>query len=401
MSGITLTVPEVAIVKQLRDIGTEEDTIATIIMAKRKKAGAGPAPAPIAPPATPPPAAAQAPIPTSVAQKLPPAQPAPKRRGQPPAAPVVPSEGQQLSDEQYAEQVAAEGNDPEPLQFAPVLPPAMHTTGALQVVGQMPQSDYEYDGPAMPIAYRRGDKLATASGGQVSGSWSSQDSKIPFLVLVQGSGENAKKFGSGRTVLMDMQLFDTPTESNKPTFRFCPVAIQRYFRQQLPKDAKGNTITKDAQGNDIVPKNWNTAEEAEADGYTTEWTTGPNGERIQPSAQPAARLALLIEKPANANHPGFAMEIPDNEGNIHYYALAATFLHGATFRRTAVPIKTACDWILREGKKIALSKRMWEMTVTTEQVGNFNPYIFAAKMLNENAPDMLRQVAENIGASQG
>jgi len=238
------------------------------------------------------------------------------------------------------------------------------------------------------------NKWTAASDGAISGEVDQSDFQMPQLKIVQGNGEATANHNQGELIFCDEKIFDGPVQDKpSPIMRFIPISLSKYWREEPPKRKNGEPMPK------VQPRNVLTKAEVARLGGTTEWTVGRNGERVKPTWSPAARILLLIEQPENNEHPGFTIPIEDANGNVRYWAAAVYFVNGGAYRSFAKPIIDATTFILRDGDKINLSKRIWKMQTVKEKSGDFMVFNPRVGILNVLTPDSLRQMAANLVGS--
>lgn len=234
-----------------------------------------------------------------------------------------------------------------------------------------------------------------ASGGTMQGDFNSTDFKVPTLKIIQGNSPKNANFTQGDTVLMDEVLFLPPTPAKpSPIMRFVPLLLQKYFRENPPeRDPKDTTPLP-------PPRNAITAVDVKKLGGTTDWTVGPQGERLKPSWSPAAKLTLLLEKPEGSNHPGFNIEVKVGE-KVVMCQLVVMYVNGGQYRSFAKPIIDATNFILRDGDGIVLHKRVWKMQVLKELSGDYVVFNPIAAIVNEiTAPEVVK-LAKRLISGEG
>lgn len=282
-------------------------------------------------------------------------------------------------------------------EFAAQMAEAEDEDPILGIVGSTTSEDHHEETAVVPAASTEvviANKWTEASGGAISGEVDQSDFQMPQLKIVQGNGESTANHNQGELVFCDEKVFDGPTQDKpSPIMRFIPISLTKYWREEPPKRKNGEPLPK------VKPRNVNTKAEVARLGGTTEWTVGRDGSRVKPTWSPAARILLLIEQPEGSQHPGFTIPIEDAAGNISYWAAAVYFVNGGAYRGFAKPIIDATTFILRDGDKINLSKRIWRYQTIKEKSGDFMVFNPRVGILNALTPDSLRQMAANLVGS--
>ena len=227
-------------------------------------------------------------------------------------------------------------------------------------------------------------KYSEQSGGAIEGEVDRSDFKTPQLKIIQGSGPATINNNQGDLVFMDQVIFAPPTGDN-PTapMRFVPVALKKYFRENLP------------EGSQLKPRNALTHDEVKRLGGTTEFTVDGQGKRQKPSWSPAAAITLLIQRPDGCTHPGFTIPLEIN-GVVQYWAAAVYYVNGGAYRAFAKPVIDATNFILREGDRIVVHKRVWTMRVTKAISGQYTIFTPLVTVLNELTPPDLVKFAQQL-----
>jgi len=227
-------------------------------------------------------------------------------------------------------------------------------------------------------------KYSEQSGGAIEGEVDRSDFKTPQLKIIQGSGPATINNNQGDLVFMDQVIFAPPTGDN-PTapMRFIPVALKKYFRENLP------------EGSQLKPRNALTHDEVRRLGGTTEFTVDGQGKRAKPTWSPAAAITLLIQRPEGVNHPGFTIPLEIN-GVTQYWAAAVYYVNGGAYRAFAKPVIDATNFILREGDRIVVHKRVWTMRVTKAISGQYTIFTPLVTVLNELTPPDLIKFAQQL-----
>jgi hypothetical protein len=240
-----------------------------------------------------------------------------------------------------------------------------------------------------------------ASGGAITGPVDRTDFKTPQVKIVQGSGPLSQKFNQGTLIFMDQVIFGPPDPQKPgPPINFIPVALQKYFRENLERDPVTKKVPIDpTTGEPMQPRNANTAQDVKDLGGTTEFTVSSEGKRLKPSWAPAARCVVILERPEGCTHEGFTIAI-NIGGKDRYFAPAIIFVNGGQYRSFFKPIIDATNFILCEGtgpsRKIILEKRVWKLQVVKELSGEnmvFNPRV---EMLPEASSPELRELASSL-----
>jgi hypothetical protein len=267
---------------------------------------------------------------------------------------------------------------------------------------QLPATQHEgSDEDAGPGAMVVRNHWTDMSEGAITGPIDRSDFKTPQIKIVQGSGPLSEKFNQGTLILQDIAIFGPPDPDKPgPPINFVPVAVQKYFREDLKRDPVTNQPPKDAAGNPMQPRNANTPEEVMQLGGNLEWSVDAGGNRLKPSWSPAARCLLVVEMPEKFENADLFPMLMELEGKERRFAPAVMYVNGGQYRAFVKPIMDATSFILCEGsgpdRRILLHKRLWKLQVVKEKSGDnmvFNPKI---TMLPElTAPD-LREYAKSL-----
>ena len=365
--------PYEALASQLRALGLSEEGVAAAVAQKKAadtKAAPAPAPKPVVQEK---PVAEQAPTSEADVNRAMVAAIVADNKKKAAPAPTAPAETVE-TENNFASQVPEE-EEGDPI-FGVVASEEPHAETAVVPVAET--------APAQIIR----NQWTDASGGAISGEVDQTDFQMPQLKIVQGNSEATANHNHGELVFTDIKIFDGPTQDKPtPVMRFVPISVSKYWREEPPKSKLPSKVK---------PRNVQTKAEVARLGGTTEWTVGRNGERVKPTWSPAARVLLLIEQPEGNDHPGFTIPIEDGQGNVKYWAAAVYFVNGGAYRSFAKPIIDATTFILREGDKISLSKRIWKMQVVKEKSGEYMVFNPKVGILNVMTPDSLRQMAANL-----
>jgi hypothetical protein len=226
------------------------------------------------------------------------------------------------------------------------------------------------------------------SGGAFEGEFDSSDLKHPMLKLVQGSGPLSKKFAVGSVILGEDLLLPVQVDPKAaaPTFKFIPVHLLKQFRENLPEGSYEAGI---------MPRTVNSIAEVEANGGTTAWIG-----QEKPSWSPSARCLLLVQRPENSDHPGFAFEY---DGTL--WAPAIYFCAGGSYRRFAAKIFSA-KTSMYEGKgaerHFVPGRFIWEWkTIRTD--GQYATLVPDIKILSKEVvgPEIRKAVVDFLGSADG
>lgn len=298
-----------------------------------------------------------------------------------------------MSDEEFAKRVQQE-YDQSGGEGGDQLPPEEEKTPAAGIAeGAAPDAAHDDEETGGRVVMQ--NHWSKASDGAITGPIDRNDFKTPQLKLIQGSGPLSKKFNQGTLIFMDQTIFSAPDPDKPgPPLSFIPVAIAKYFRENLPQDQQ-----VDEQGKQRIPRTAYTPEDVQRLGGTLEFGIDTAGQRTKPTWGPAARCVVIIERPEGNNHPGFAMPVEIN-GAVRLFAPAVLFVNGGQYRAFVKPIMDATNFILCEGtgveRKILLEKRFWQLQVVKELSGTnmvFNPRI---AMLPEATTAELRDYAVSL-----
>lgn len=310
-------------------------------------------------------------------------------------APKAPANAHpELTDEEFANQLAAEDELPPEPTPAPKNLPATQTPAPSTAADAGHEEDSDSAAPVVR------NHWSDASGGALTGPIDRSDFKTPQLKLIQGSGPLSKKFNQGTLVFLDQTLFSAPEPDKEgPPLNFIPVGINKYFRENLPRDPVTGKGPMDAAGNPVQPRNLSTIEEVQRAGGTTEFTVDKAGNRIKPNWGAAARCTLIVERPEGSDNPAFTVAV-EIAGKVRYFAPAVMFVNGGQYRALVKPLIDATSFILCSGsgaeRKIILNKRVWKMQVVKEKSGEnmvFNPKV---TMLPELTPPDLLEYSKSL-----
>jgi hypothetical protein len=269
---------------------------------------------------------------------------------------------------------------------AELLPPAVNETAT----GNPEES--EESNPTTAVATRPDftvtpkGRFFDESGGAFEGEFDASDLKHPTLKIVQGSGPLSKKFAVGSVILGEDLLLPVQADPKAaaPAFRFIPVHMLKQFRENLPEGSY-------EQG--IMPRVVHSMAEVESYGGTTLWIDGQ-----KPSWGASARCLLLVQRPENSDHPGFAFEY---DGAL--WAPAIYFCAGGSYKRFAAKIFSA-KTSMYEGKgaerHFVPGKFIWEWkTIRTD--GQYATLVPDIKILSKEVtgPEIRKAVHDFLGAA--
>lgn len=246
---------------------------------------------------------------------------------------------------------------------------------------------------AVVTAAPRHVQRAASVGGTGIIGFNTDDIKFPTLKIVNGSGPLSQKFQGGTTILADLEFLTPPpldlTKPNLkfPRFRFIPVEMRKRYRENLDDAAY-----KAGQQPRIV----DTPEEVEALGGTYIWQG-----RVKPTWSPSATCFILIEKPADNEHPMFALDI-----NGKLYAPAVYYAGGSAFNDFAKTINSVAQLSLqvvisKEGelpvrKEPLLYKKVWKWETKRIQKGNNLVNCGIIEVTNEETTPEIRELCRTI-----
>jgi hypothetical protein len=215
----------------------------------------------------------------------------------------------------------------------------------------------------VPVA--RGGSVAVSKGsfyevsdGAVEGEFDSTDTRHPTLKIVQGSGPLTEKFSHGTIILGDEELLPPPPAdaakaAQVPPLIFFPIQIKKQYQEILPDGSFQDGL---------MPKIVDTIEEVEALGGTIQYIEGATNRW-----RACGRILMLVERPANCEHPLFAIEL-DNR----VFAPAVYFAAGGGYAATIKSIwgnKTSMFVTEGNTRKIRLWKCAWSFRPTKGKAG--------------------------------
>ena len=238
-------------------------------------------------------------------------------------------------------------------------------------------------------------RYSDASDGSLEGEWSSSDLKFPTVKIVQGSGPLSEKYPVGSFILGEEILLPAATNPQNPSqaLRFVPLKLKKAFRENL---------TQEEYAAGQMPQIVQTIAEVESLGGTTQWIG-----KQKPSWSPCASSLLLLEAPADTEHPGFAITVGEKN-----YAVAAYYMTGGAFNSAAknifnnyltllqVPVMDG-DKEKRDAKGFLvrrpyMPKRFWTMRIVRKKSGDFNVFVPEVRLTNEDTSAELRNVIDQI-----
>ncbi len=209
--------------------------------------------------------------------------------------------------------------------------------------------------------------------GAFEGEFGTEDIKFPTLCIVQGSqGPLVERFSVGSLVFGEEALFDPPKPKQESAkLNFVPIKVTKSFREVLSKDAM------DAGE---MSRFFRSIQEVEEAGLTTRWIG-----KTKPSAEPSARIIMLIQSPEGLDHPAFGLEFDGKR-----FAVGIYYAKGRSYDATAkvlqsnyhmtcwVPLlgpdgKPVMDGVRPIRKKL-LWKNVWQWTWGTVKCGEFFPW---------------------------
>jgi len=201
------------------------------------------------------------------------------------------------------------------------------------------------------------EALASASGTELAapgqfddsglgGEWGNEDLNIPYLSLVNKTGNLSDHFTPGTFVFNK----EVVVADGKTPIEITVLTAQKYYVEDIPFDP------------DILPKRFFRLEDARAEGYSLEW-------EAEKRVKPCAALTILVPVPMEY---GIFM-VPENvavevakqaaaklRGDpVTSYAKAAMICQGGAFKSVGKPVATAgLTGHLRDG----LHKGGWSLT---------------------------------------
>lgn len=229
--------------------------------------------------------------------------------------------------------------------------------------------------PALPVS-----PYVTESGGGFEGEWDQDDFRLPQLKIVNGSGELAQKYNTGTLLYADEMLCKTPDISPgaaNPTIPFVVLKATKQYRENL---------TPDEVKEGLMPRVVSSRREAEELGGSTRWE---NNEK--PRWSPSARCILLVQEFEGCDHPGFAYQLDGKN-----WALAVYYAGGMAYGESAKQIFNAAPISLREGNKIVLHCRVWNLQVVKKKAGKFVVWVPAIKLTKTVTGPQVRDLADRV-----
>lgn len=242
------------------------------------------------------------------------------------------------------------------------------------------------------------------SGGALQGEFDETDLRHPTLMIVNGSGVLSQSWPQGTLLFGEDQLLPAPDLRNPragDTFRFIPLMVQKGFRENLTDEQRKAGLT---------PRKASTIAEVEQLGGTLRW----DGD-IKPTWGPTARCVLLIEKPADYDHPNFVIEL-----NGKLYALGVAYTGGGSYRAFAQVIYNAALTSLliddrdAEGnvikterglpKKVSyLPKKFWTYRVkkSPPSKNGFTSFVPEIRLTTEDTSPEIREFIKGVMAAEG
>jgi hypothetical protein len=168
----------------------------------------------------------------------------------------------------------------------------------------------------------------------------------------------SQKYKTGQVVLGEEVLLNDPDPNAKPnpflpTMRFIPISLVKRWRENVSQEEYQAGKT---------PEILDTEAEVEERGGTTQWIgRGPSA--IRPSWSPSVTCLLLLEKPANSEHPNFAIDINGKSyAPCVFYATGTGFTYFAKNifnAQLSLQIVVGQDAQNRPLKKTYVPKRVW------------------------------------------
>lgn len=200
----------------------------------------------------------------------------------------------------------------------------------------------------------------------VTGEVGSTDKKIPRLNIGQKSGALGESHGFGNLLLNKECVIAPFGQLIKGVM---VLKIRKQYQERRPYDPNSTTM----------PKMFNTAKEAVAAGFSTEWGDGK-------CALPIAQILYFIPAPDGLDKDVIEQNFFYEFGGIKY--AAALFTTSPTgYAETAKPIFTALD--TPKGKEIGPRGIRWMSTVIKRNNAVNSWYLLKMTAAGFNHPDLI------------
>lgn len=209
-----------------------------------------------------------------------------------------------------------------------------------------------------------------------------EDTKLPQLKIVNGSGELSKQYNQGTLLYADEVLFEPPSlkiGAENPVLHFVPMEMIKQFRENL---------TPEENEDGIMPRVVTSREEAESLGGSTRWIG-----QEKPRWSPSAKIALLLIEPEGTEHPGFSTPLDGkNCAPAVYYCSGMAYNNFAKVIFNNLQARAGSKW--RE----ILTHRVWSMQVV-KAGKKFTVFVPSIKVLKEETGPEVRALARNYTAN--
>lgn len=201
----------------------------------------------------------------------------------------------------------------------------------------------------------------------VSGEVVATDRKFSRLAIGQKSGMLGESKGMGNLVL-NKETVLVPYGQN---LHLIVLKIRKVYQERRPYDPNSTTM----------PRTFNTAKEAVAAGFSTEWA--PIDEKC---AQPIAQIIFFIPAPASLDPEIIEQEFPFEHNGTKF--AAAGFITSPTgYAETAKPIFTALD--TPKVKELGLRSVRWNGRVDKRMNPKNSWYVFKLVSSGFNSPELI------------
>jgi hypothetical protein len=201
----------------------------------------------------------------------------------------------------------------------------------------------------------------------VSGELVATDKKYSRLAIGQKSGMLGEAKGMGNLIL-NKEIVLAPYGQ---IMHVLVLKIRKLYQERRPYDPNSTTL----------PRTFNTAKEAVAAGFSTEW--GPPEEKI---ALPIAQIVFFIPAPQSLDPEIVEQEFPYEFSGLKY--TAAGFITSPTgYAETAKPIFTALD--TPKVKELGLRSVRWSARVDKRMNPKNSWYVLKLTAVGFNAPELM------------
>ena len=196
------------------------------------------------------------------------------------------------------------------------------------------------------------------------------DVRLPRLNLIQKSSELAEVEGwnPGDIAFVKEVKLIPFGQSGKVTF----IHLKRQFQEYIP------------WGSDVRPRVFNTREEVEAAGGSTEF-------KAVNEYRPIAHFTMLIEKPTTTKSDAVLDSYFPLEFNGKFYSLAAWTVASSAYKRTADQLISAAKMFMRDG----IHRYPWELSVEKDKSGTNTFFVPSIKRAGVHSPEMVEFI-ENL-----